>query len=93
MRSEGPGVKTRLHPSYSSCVTYSVEPPCLLYRRVTMPILGRVEIINIYKVLSICGYLNGSSRELGGGEIFQEAAAARTIAGRLRPAWWAQMCL
>lgn len=29
----------------------------------------------------------------GGGKVFQEEGAARTIAGRLKTAWRAQMCL
>ena len=36
--------------------------PCLVRRRVTMPILARVQIIYIYKMLGVCGYLrNGVS--------------------------------
>lgn len=43
--AEGPVVKARLCPSSSCCGTWAMEPPWLLYRRMTKPISGRAEIV------------------------------------------------
>lgn len=65
-----------------------MEPPWLLYRRVTKPILGRVEIVYaehyLYNAWHMWILKKWSKWELGGEKIFQEEGAARTVVGRLK---------